>query len=100
MLLPLAAASVVFVSFHSAVTLISMSRFLFVNSDPQADLWLGASIGNWKPGKSVATQMVHAEQGSSGMDIDNAGGKDDDLQDEHSTWLIPAIHCSRQQGVM
>ena len=73
---------------------------LFVSSDPQAALWLGASIGNWKPGKSFATQMVHAEQGSSGMDIDNAGGKDEDLQDEHSTWFIPAVHCSRQQGVM
>ena len=100
LLLPLASASVVFVSFHSDVTLISLSRFLFVNSDPQAALWLGASIGNCKPGKSFATQMVHAEQASSGMNIDNAGGKDDDLQDEHSTWLLPAVHCSRQQGVM
>ena len=82
------------------MTLISLSCFLFVNSDPQAALWLGASIGNWKPGKSFATQMVHAEQGSSGMDIDNVGEKDDDLQDEYSTWLIPAMHCSSQQGVM
>ena len=94
--LPLA----VFVLFHSAMFPFPCPVPLFVSSDPQAALWLGASIGNWKPGKSFATQMVHAEQGSSGMDIDNVGGKDDDLHDEHSTWFIPAIHCSRHQGVM
>ena len=39
-------------------------------------------------------------QAVAGMDIDNAGEKDDDFLDEHSMLKIRAIHYFRQQGVM